>query len=218
MLTRLKEKTMRKIVASEYISLDGIVEAGWTGRTPALSPADELTSRYFNAPKVGKEVGALGAAADTLLLGRVTYEGFAAFFAGQAGGMADQMNAMRKIVISSTLDKADWQNTTVVNTSPRKEITALKQLPGKNINVSGSATLVRWLLREHLLDELHLLVFPVVMGGGTRLFAEGSEPADLGSNACTSLGNGVLHLEYHPSYSVMHCGAARRGRAQGRFA
>ena len=97
------------------------------------------------------------------------------------------------------MDKADWQNTAVVNTSPLTEATALKQEPGSNINVSGSATLVRWLLREHLLDELHLFVFPVVMGGGARLFAEGTEPADLGSAACTPLGgSGVLHLEYHP--------------------
>jgi dihydrofolate reductase len=190
---------MRKIVAGEYISLDGIVEAGWTGSTPALSPTDKLTSRYFNAPEVGKEVGAMTASSDTLLLGRVTYQGFAAFFAGQSGGMADQMNAMPKIVVSSTLDKADWQNTTVINANFVKEITALKRQPGKNINVSGSATVVRWLLREHLLDELHLLVFPVVMGSGTRLFEQGTEPADLGSAACTTLGNGVLHLEYHPA-------------------
>lgn len=162
---------MRKIVASEYISLDGIVEAGWTGRTPALSPADELTGRYFNAPEVGQEVGALSAAADTLLLGRVT--------------------------------------------SPRQEITALKQEPGRNINVSGSATLVRWLLREHLLDELHPLVFPVVMGGGTRLFTEGTGPADLGSAACTSLGQGVLHLEYHPG-NVRGRRAARLRESPGR--
>jgi dihydrofolate reductase len=194
---------MRKIVASEYISLDGIVEAGWTGHTPALSPTDELTSRYFNAPEVGMEVGAMSAASDTLLLGRVTYQGFAAFFTGQAGGMADQMNAMRKIVVSSTLDKADWQNTAVINTSLRKEITALKQEPGKNINISGSATLVRWLLREHLLDELHLFTFPVVMGSGTRLFTEGTEPVDLGPAACAPLGDsGVLHLEFHPPVPV----------------
>lgn len=189
---------MRQIVASEYISLDGIIEAGWTGRTPAISPADELTSRYFNAPEVAELVGTLSAAADTLLLGRLTYEGFAAFFAGQTGGIADQMNGIRKIVISSTLDKADWQNTTVVSTSLRKEITGLKREPGRNINVSGSATLVRWLLRERLLDELHLLVFPVVMGTGTRLFTEGTEPADLGPAACTPVGTGVLHLKYHP--------------------
>jgi dihydrofolate reductase len=190
---------MRKIVAGEYISLDGIVEAGWTGSTPALSPTDELTSRYFNAPEVGKEVGAMTASSDTLLLGRVTYQGFAAFFAGQSGGMADQMNAMPKIVLSSTLDKADWQNTSVINANFVKEITALKRQPGKNINVSGSATVVRWLLCEHLLDELHLLVFPVVMGSGTRLFEQGTEPADLGPAACAALGNGVLHLEYHPA-------------------
>lgn len=193
---------MRKIVASEYISVDGIVEAGWTGRTPALSPTDELTSRYFNAPEVGKVVAAMSAEADTLLLGRVTYQGFAAFFSGQAGGMADQMNAIRKVVVSSTLDQAGWQNTTVLGANPVAEITALKQQRGMNINVSGSATLVRWLLSEHLLDELHLLVFPVVMGGGTRLFEPGTEPADLGAAAgCTALGNAVLHLEYHPSVS-----------------
>jgi dihydrofolate reductase len=190
---------MRKIVASEYISLDGIVESGWTGRSPALSPTDELTSRYFNSPEVGQEVGALSAEGDTLLLGRVTYEGFAAFFAGQSGGTADFMNAMPKVVVSSTLQKADWQNTAVVGTDPVREITALKQRPGKNINVSGSATLIRWLLAERLLDELHLLVFPVVMGGGTRLFGEGTQPADLGPASCASLGNGVLHLTYQPS-------------------
>ena len=189
---------MRKIVAAEYISVDGIVEAGWTGRTPALSPTDELTSRYFNAPQVGQAVGALTAGGDTMLLGRVTYEGFAAFFAGQAGGMADQMNAMRKIVVSSTLGKADWQNTTVVSADPAGGITALKQQPGKNINVSGSATLVRWLLRERLLDELHLLVFPVLIGSGTRLFTEGTEPADLGPADCTPLGDGIVHLAYRP--------------------
>ncbi|MBO0772584.1 MAG: dihydrofolate reductase family protein [Actinobacteria bacterium] len=190
---------MRKIIAAEYISVDGIVEAGWTGRTPALSPTDELTSRYFNAPQVGQAVGALSAGGDTMLLGRVTYEGFAAFFAGQTGGMADQMNAMRKIVVSSTLDKAEWQNTTVVSADAAREITALKQQPGKNINVSGSATLVRWLLREHLLDELHLLVFPVVMGKGTRLFEDGTKPADLVSADCTPLGDGIVHLAFRPT-------------------
>ena len=190
---------MRKIIAAEYISVDGVVEAGWTGRAPALSPSDELTSRYFNAPQVGQAVGALTAGGDTMLLGRVTYEGFAAFFAGQSGGMADQMNAMRKIVVSSTLDKADWPNTTIVKAGAAAEITALRQQPGKNINVSGSATLVRWLLREHLLDELHLLLFPVVMGSGTRLFTEGTEPADLGPADCTPLGDGILHVAYRPA-------------------
>ena len=192
---------MRKIVASEYISLDGIVESGCTGRSPALSPADELTSRYFNSPEVGQEVGALSAEGDTLLLGRVTYEGFAAFFAGQSGDMADVMNAMPKVVVSSTLEKADWQNTTVVGADPVREITALKQQPGKNINVSGSATLIRSLLRQGLLDELRLQVFPVAVGSGERLFGEGTQPADLGPAACVSLGSGVLHLTYQPSAS-----------------
>lgn len=190
---------MRKIVASEYISLDGVVEAGWTGRAPALSPTDRLTSKYFNSPEVGQAVGALSGAGDTLLLGRVTYEGFAAFFTGQSGAIADQMNALRKVVVSSTLENPQWQNTTVVKANPAQAITALKEEAGRNINVSGSATLVRWLLSEDLLDELHLLVFPVVMGTGMRLFGEGSTPRDLGPAEVSPLGNGVVHLTFHPT-------------------
>jgi dihydrofolate reductase len=144
---------MRKIVAGEYITLDGVVEAGWAGHKPALAPGDELAGSYFDE-EVGQTIGALTAAADTLLLGRVTYEGFAAFFSGQTGGMADQMNNLPKVVVSSTLDKAEWQDSTVVSGDLTGEISRLKQQPGKNIAVSGSATLVRWLLRNRLLDEL----------------------------------------------------------------
>jgi len=152
---------VRKIVAGLFMSLDGVVESpeNWTGP-------------YFN-DEVGQEIGSQMAIADSMLLGRVTYQTFAASFAGQTGGMADQMNNMPKLVVSTTLDTADWQNSTLINGNVAEEITKLKQRPGNDIAISGSPTLVRSLLRGGLLDELRLLVFPIVVGGGKRLFADG---------------------------------------------
>ena len=177
---------MRKIVAGLMVSADGVVEAPetWTGP-------------YFS-PELGQHVGSLIAAADTLLLGRVTYQTFAASFAGQSGGMADQMNAFPKVVVSTTLDRADWQNSTLIRGNAAAEITALKQQPGKNINVSGSATLVAWLLRQGLLDELDLLVFPVLAGQGKRLFGDGGR-VELALAGCEAFPAGVAHLTYRPA-------------------
>ena len=175
---------MRKIAAGLFMSLDGVIE----------SP-EKWTGPYFN-DQVGQTVGALMAAGDCLLLGRVTYEGFAAAFGGQSGGMADQMNNTPKYVVSSTLETAGWQNSTLISRDFADEITRLKQQPGKNINISGSATLVYWLLRNGLLDQLDLLVFPVVVGGGKRLFAEpdGQVPLTLTGSEASS--TGVVHLTY----------------------
>src|SRR5947209_13519127 len=139
---------MRKIVAGLFISVDGVVE------TP-----ERWTGPYFN-DEVGQAVGSLIAAGDTLLLGRVTYQGFAESFGSQSGGMADTMNAFPKVVVSTTLPEATWQNSRLIRDNVRDEIAALKEQPGGTINMSGSGTLVTWLLHEGLLDELHLLVFP----------------------------------------------------------
>src|SRR6266568_4553458 len=132
---------MRKIAAGLFTSLDGVVESpeNWTGP-------------YFNE-QVGQAVGVLMAQSDAMLLGRVTYEGFAAAFGGQSGGMADQMNNMPKFVVSRTLSSADWQNSTLISGDVADEITRLKQQPGRGIGMSGSSTLVGWLLRHGLLDE-----------------------------------------------------------------
>jgi dihydrofolate reductase len=157
---------MRKVVAGEYVSLDGGFDAGWTGQAPALAPTHELTGRYLNDPEVGQVVGSLIAANDTLLLGRVTYEGFAGFFQGATGDVADQMNAIPKFVLSSTLEKADWHNSTIIDRELADRISELERQPGRTIGVSGSATLVRWLLQEQLLDELHLLIVPVTLHSG----------------------------------------------------
>ena len=178
---------MRKIAAGLFISLDGVVE----------SP-EKWTGPYFNA-QVGQAVGALMAPNDALLLGRVTYEGFAAAFGGQSGGMADQMNNTPKFVVSGTLASADWQNSTLISQNVAEEIRVLKQGPGRNIGMSGSSTLVAWLLREGLLDQLDLLVFPVVIGTGKRLFSEPGDQVPLALAGSQAFSTGVMHLTYQPA-------------------
>lgn len=178
---------MRKIVAGLYVSVDGVVEA-----------PDTWTGPYFS-PEVGQVVGSLIAGGDTLLLGRVTYQGFAAAFGGQSGGMADTMNSFPKVVVSTTLDRADWQNSTLISGGVAAKITKLKQQPGRNINVSGSGTLVSWLLRQGLLDQLDLLMFPVVVGHGKRLVGADGNQVGLTLAASEAFSSGVVHLTYHPA-------------------
>jgi dihydrofolate reductase len=177
---------MRKIVAGLFISLDGVVEAPetWTGP-------------HFTG-EIGQQIESMTAASDTMLLGRVTYQGFAATFSGQSGVTADQMNSNPKIVVSTTLDTADWHNSTLIRTSVVQEIIRLKQQPGKNISIRGSPSLVRWLLRDKLLDELNLLVFPIVLGTGTRLFGDGDQIA-LRLTDTKTFSTGVLKLTYQPT-------------------
>lgn len=180
---------MRKIVAGLFISLDGVVE----------SP-DKWTGPYFSED-VGQVVGSLIAGGDTLLLGRVTYQGFAASFSGDTSGdpMAATMNNFRKAVVSTTLDEAEWQNSVLINGDVAGQIAELKRQPGKNINVSGSGTLVTWLLRQGLLDQLDLLVFPVVQGSGKRLFPDDGDQVALKLASSRALSSGVLHVTYEPA-------------------
>jgi dihydrofolate reductase len=176
---------MKKIVSGLFISVDGVIES-----------ANDWIGPWFN-PEVGQAVGSMIAAQDAMLLGRVTYDEFAAHWPHQTGDMADTMNGTAKYVVSGTLKSADWHNSTLIRRDrAAAEITELKQQPGKNIGMTGSATLVSWLLREGLLDELHLLVFPVVLGHGKRLFAEpgGKLPLKLVDSA--TFATGVVHLTY----------------------
>ena len=140
------------------------------------------------------------AAQDAMLLGRVTYEMFAAHWPHQTGDLADTMNNTAKYVVSGTLKSADWQNSTLISASRAyAEIAELKQQPGQDITVGASATLVRFLLAEHLLDELRLLVHPVVAGTGTRLFAEDSGRVALTLLESRPHRNGVITLRYEPA-------------------
>ena len=182
-----RNQPMRQIAAGLFISLDGVVEA-----------PEKWTGPYFN-DQVGQAVGALMAANDAMLLGRVTYEGFAAAFGGQSGGMADQMNNTPKYVVSDTLASADWHNSTLINGDITARIVELKQQPGKNIGMSGSSALVRWLLQHNLLDQLDLLVFPVMLGSGKRLFSERDGQVPLVLAGSEAFSSGVVHLTYTPA-------------------
>ena len=176
---------MRKIVAGLTISLDGVIEA-----------ADEWMGPWFN-PELGQTIGSLMAAQDALLLGRVTYQEFAGHWPQQTGEMADTMNGATKYVVSGTLESADWQNTTLIPAAKAfAEIAELKQQPGQNIGMTGSGTLVSSLLREGLLDELHLLVFPLVAGSGKRLFAAADAQLPLKLLDSATFQTGVVHSTY----------------------
>jgi dihydrofolate reductase len=182
----LEEIIMRKIVAGLFIALDGVVE----------SP-DKWQFPYFN-DEMGAAVGSQMAAADAMLLGRVTYQEFASYWptADPNDPFTAQMNNTPKYVVSTTLDKAEWQNSTLIKGNFAEEITKLKQQPGKNIGITGSATLIRSLLRENLLDELNLLIHPIVVGSGKRLFPDGSDQVALKLVDSQTFSTGVVSLTY----------------------
>ncbi len=180
---------MRKIVAGLFISLDGVVEAPDKWHFPYWS--DEM----------GEAVQSQMAAADTMLLGRRTYEEFAGFWPQQKSDVpaADFMNNTPKLVVSTTLDTVEWQNSTLIKGNVAQELSKLKQQPGKDISITGSATLVRSLLRDNLLDELRLLVHPIVVGSGKRLFEEGTGQVPLKLVDSKTFSTGVLYLTYAPA-------------------
>src|SRR5215212_3688575 len=188
-----QEVLMRKVVASEFVSLDGVVE----------SP-DKWHFPYFN-DEMGDAIGAAMAASDAMLMGRVLYEEWAAFLPKQdpyENPVAAQMNGFRKYVFSTTLEEPlEWQNSTLIGDIVSEEISKLKQQPGKDISISGSPTLVRSLLEEDLLDELRLMLHPIVVGSGKRLFEEGSDRKALQLLDSKTFSTGVLYLTYQPAPS-----------------
>lgn len=151
---------MRKIVAGLFMSLDGITQSPEKWHFP-----------YFN-DEMGGAVGSQSAVADAILLGRVTYQEFASYWPNQGSEVefANYINTTPKYVVSGTLDAVHWQNSTLISENVAERLTTLKQQPGKHISIIGSSTLVRSLLRDGLLDELRLLVHPIVVGSGKRLF------------------------------------------------
>jgi dihydrofolate reductase len=183
---------MRKVIAGLFISLDGVVE----------SP-EKWHFLYFN-DEMMEAVGSQMAASDAMLLGRVTYQEFAAYWPGVSAEddpIAAVMNNTPKYVVSTTLDAAEWQNSTLIKGNIAEEITKLKQQPGKNIGITGSPTLVDSLLQDDLLDELRLLVHPVVVGSGKRLFKDGGDLKRLKLVDSKTFSTGVLSLIYQPAPS-----------------
>jgi dihydrofolate reductase len=181
---------MRKLVSSFFVSLDGVVEA-----------PDKWHFPYFN-DEMGQAVGDAIAASDALLLGRRGYQEFASYWPHQdpaSDPFVSIMNETPKFVASTTLDKVEWQNSTLLEGDLAEAVNELKAKPGKNIGMTGSATLVRSLLEKGLLDELRLLVHPLVVGSGAKLFPDGSPPVNLELVDSRTFQTGVLDLTYRPA-------------------
>ncbi len=178
---------MRKVISGLFISLDGVTE----------SP-DQWQFDNFDA-EMGAAMGAHIAAEDTILLGRVTYQEWAPYWPTSTDEpYASHINNTPKFVVSTTLKEVAWKNSTLVQGSLAAEIARLKALPGKNIGVSGSPTLVRSLLQNDLLDELTLMIHPVVVGRGKRLFMDGSQLKRLKLTRSQTTSTGVVLLTYQP--------------------
>ena len=176
---------MRNVVVTEFLSLDGVMEA------PAW------TFKYWN-DEIAKFKGEESAAGDALLLGRVTYQGFAAAWPESKDEGAEYFNSVRKYVVSQTLEEPlEWNNSTLINGNIVAAITELKQRDGKDIVVHGSATLVQTLMAHELVDRYRLLVYPVVLGTGKRLFRE-RIPATLKLLESQVFSSGVVAVVYEP--------------------
>jgi dihydrofolate reductase len=195
---------MRKIVAGEFVTVDGVME----------SP-DQWHFPYWS-DQMGAVVGEQMSNADAMLLGRVTFQEFASFWPNQKEDEvpgAGHMNNTQKYVVSTTLDDVSaWQNSTLVTGNVVDEIAKLKQQEGGDIGVTGSATLVQSLLREGLLDELHLLVHPITLGSGKRILDEKAGKVPLKLIESRSLPNGVLYLIYAPDHAAVE--SERAAQAQ----
>jgi dihydrofolate reductase len=188
--TKLERNVMRKVVASLFLSLDGVMEA-----------PEKWNSPYFN-DEMGAVIGEAISNTDAFLLGRRTYEEWAAFWPTQSPDeipMAGPINTLPKFVASTTLKEVTWENSTLVNGDVPSEVSKLKQQPGKDISISGSATLVRSLLQASLIDELRLMVHPVVLGSGRRLFENGTGQMPLELVESQTFSTGVLNLTYRPA-------------------
>jgi dihydrofolate reductase len=187
---------MRNVVVTEFITLDGVFE------DPGGSEQTEHGGWSFKfwSDESGKYKSDELVASDAMLLGRVTYEGFAAAWPEMTdeSGFADRMNGLPKYVASRTLDKLEWQNSHLIEGDVVEAVSALKQQDGQNILVHGSGELANTLLRAGLVDELRFLVSPIVLGSGRRFFEEGSPPKVMELAEAVSLDTGVLALTYRP--------------------
>ena len=183
---------MRALIVTEFVSLDGVMEApggeagyphaGWVG--PYFS--DEL-----GAYKLEEQL-----AADVLLLGRRTYDSFAGAWPQREGPMADKINTMRKLVASTTLGSSDWPGTTVVGADLDGAVRAVKQEDGGPVLVAGSRSVVHALLAADLVDELHLQVFPLILGSGIRVYPQTAAPTRLRLAQARPLDSGVVLQTY----------------------
>ena len=179
---------MRRLITWNMLSLDGFFAA--PGGNLDWFVFEEELDRYIKDNQL---------ASDTLLFGRVTYEGMAAYWTTADGEIADFMNGAAKYVFSRTLEKADWRNTTLVKADAAETVLRLKSEPGKDIFVFGSANFTTTLMRHKLVDEYRIGLNPVILGKGIPLFKEGIEPVKLRLTLTRPLKSGVVILHYEPT-------------------
>ena len=187
---------MGRIVISENLSLDGVIEdpagdegfsrGGWVGR---ITDNEDLATATLEEAR----------GTDALLLGRRSYEFFAGRWPSRSGELADRLNSLPKYVVSSTLADPEWSNSTVLKGDVLNEVSRLKEELGGVIAVPGSFQLVRTLIEHDLVDELRLFVFPVVLGGGERLFGETSGNKPMRLIHARTVGDGLAFLTYQPA-------------------
>jgi dihydrofolate reductase len=186
---------MGKIVISENVSLDGVIQdpagdegfarGGWVGRIATL-------------PELAKVTLDEALRTEALLLGRRSYQWFAARWPSRSGELADRLNSLPKYVVSSTLEDPDWNNSTVLKGDVVNEVSKLKQELNGEINVPASFQLARTLIEHDLVDELRLKIFPVALGAGERLFGETSDKKPMRLVDTLTVGDGVVILTYEP--------------------
>jgi dihydrofolate reductase len=184
---------MGRIVVTEFVSLDGVIEAPGGGEEYAHAGWTFTFNRGDDGDKFKLDEAF---ASDALLLGRITYDGFAAAWPTMTGDFADKFNGMPKYVVSATLTDPTWTNTTVVTGDVVAELTRLRQEFDGDLVVHGSGQLVQLLIEHDLVDELRLMVFPVVLGSGKRLFGDWAGTRRLQLTDSITVGDGVAVLTY----------------------
>jgi dihydrofolate reductase len=186
---------MSRLIVTEFLTLDGIMEA--PGGEPSHPHSGWVMDYMSDEQQQYKLDETLDA--EALLLGRVTYEGFAGAWPEREGPFADKMNSMPKYVVSSTLSEPlEWENSIVISGDVAAEVRKLKEQDGGPILVAGSATLVHFLLENELVDELRLMVFPVMIGGGIRPFPESKQKHAFKLTDRTTFDSGVAVYAYEP--------------------
>jgi dihydrofolate reductase len=185
-----------RIVVTEFVSLDGVMEdpGGSEDFKHGAWSFEFDRGEEGNRFKLDETLDS-----DALLLGRVTYEGFAESWPSREGEFADKFNSMPKFVVSSTLDKAPWNNSTVLKGDVVEQVSRLREERDGNVVVHGSAQLVQTLIEHDLLDELRLMVFPVVIGSGKRLFGDTTDKKPLQLVDSKTVGEGIAILIYRPA-------------------
>ncbi len=187
---------MSRLIVTEFLTLDGVMQdpggadgferGGWAFQFKRGPEGDKF--------KMDEMVNA-----GAFLLGRVTYEEFAKAWPSRTGEFADMMNGMPKHVVSTTLMQGSWNNTTIIKSNMAEEVRKLKAQPGKDILVAGSGRLVQTLMQNDLVDEYRLMVFPIILGKGTRLFKDGYDQLPLKLVEARTMGEGVQTMIFHPA-------------------